>query len=72
MLHGLVGVDVAPYVTQVEAAGPAAVAAAARTIRPEALTWVVVGDLARIEPALRELGVAPVQVLDADGQPLAR
>ena len=54
---------------QVEAAGPDEVAAAARTIRPDALTWVVVGDLAKIAPELRELGLAPVQVLDADGQP---
>ena len=54
---------------QVEAAGPDEVAAAARTIRPDALTWVVVGDLAKIAPELRDLGLAPVQVLDADGRP---
>ena len=50
------------------ATGPAEVAAAAGTIRPDALTWVVVGDLARISPELRALDLAPLQVLDADGR----
>lgn len=42
-------------------------AAAARLIHPEALTWIVIGDLAAIEPAVRKLGIGPVQVLDPDG-----
>ena len=46
------------------------VRSAAGVIQPEALTWVVVGDLAKIEQPVRELFGAdvPVQVLDADGE----
>jgi len=55
----------------IEAQTPESVAAAARTLlRPEAMTWFVVGDLAKIEPALRKLKLGPVQVLDADGKVL--
>jgi zinc protease len=41
--------------------------AASRLIHPDALTWVVVGDLAAIEGPVRKLGLGDVQVLDADG-----
>jgi zinc protease len=44
--------------------------AAARAFRPEALTWVIVGDLSRIEQPIRGLGLGTVQVLDADGNVL--
>ncbi len=46
------------------------VRAAAGVIQPDALTWVIVGDLAKIEQPVRELfGTSvPVQVLDADGE----
>jgi zinc protease len=45
---------------------------AAGAINPDALTWVIVGDLAKIEQPVRELFGAsvPVQVLDADGEVL--
>jgi zinc protease len=42
-------------------------AAAAKLIHPDALTWVVVGDLALIEPGIRKLDLGEVTVLDADG-----
>jgi zinc protease len=45
-------------------------AAAGKLIHPEALTWIVVGDLAAIEPAIRKLDLGEVQVLDADGNVL--
>ena len=45
-------------------------AAAGAHIRPEAMTWVVVGDLARIEAGVRALGLGEVKVLDADGEVL--
>ena len=45
-------------------------AAATRLIHPEALTWIVVGDLAVIEPAIRKLDWGEVRVLDADGNVL--
>ena len=41
-----------------------------RAFRPEALTWVIVGDLASIEEPIRGLGLGTVQVLDADGKVL--
>jgi predicted Zn-dependent peptidase len=45
--------------------------AAAREIRPEALTWVVIGDLSKIEAPVRALNLGEVTVLDADGKPVA-
>ncbi|GAA5002696.1 insulinase family protein [Pseudoluteimonas lycopersici] len=46
-------------------------AAATEVIHPEALTWVIVGDLAKIEAGIRGLDIGPVQVIDADGKPVA-
>jgi zinc protease len=43
------------------------VAAAAKVFDPGALTWVVVGDLKKIEDKVRALDFGPVTVLDADG-----
>lgn len=57
---------------RVEAMTPAQVAEAARTLRPGALTWVVVGDLEQTEAPVRALGLGEVQVIDADGQPVSR
>ncbi len=44
--------------------------AAAKLARPEALTWLVVGDLSKIEADIRKLKLGPVTVLDAAGQTL--
>ncbi len=56
------------FVTHAQALSPQAVNAAARKlVQPQALTWVVVGDLSRIEQPIRALNWAEVQVLDADG-----
>ena len=44
--------------------------AAAKLIKPGALTWVIVGDLSKIEPSVRKLQLGEVQVLDADGRKL--
>ncbi len=50
---------------------PETVAAAARQlVHPEALTWFVVGDLAKIEASIRKLNLGEVSVLDADGRKL--
>jgi len=46
------------------------VRAAAATLDANALTWVVIGDLAQIEAPVRELGLGEVVVLDADGSVL--
>ncbi|MFO0028394.1 MAG: M16 family metallopeptidase [Pseudomonadota bacterium] len=43
-------------------------AAARAVIKPSAMTWVVVGDLSKIEQGIRGLGLGEVQVLDAGGK----
>ena len=45
-------------------------AAAREALVPARLTWVVIGDLAKIEQPIRDLALGAVQVLDADGKPL--
>jgi len=45
-------------------------AAARAVIRPSAMTWVVIGDLAKIEQGIRALGLGDVQILDLDGRAL--
>ncbi len=44
--------------------------AAVDVVHPEALVWVVVGDLAKIEAGIRELGFGEIVLLDADGNEL--
>lgn len=41
--------------------------AATKTIHPQSVIWIVVGDRARIEPKIRELGYSRIAVIDADG-----
>jgi len=53
-----------------EALTDAEVVQASRLLQPEAQTWVVVGDLSKIEAPLREALGENVQVIDADGQVL--
>src|SRR5690606_3866065 len=55
---------------EIEGLTPAQVAKAAGTIDPDALTWVVVGDLDQIGAPVRALELGTVQVLDADGNPV--
>ncbi len=45
-------------------------AAAEEVIRPDNMVWVVVGDRAKIEAGIRELGYGDIQMMDADGNPL--
>ena len=40
-------------------------------VKPQALTWVIVGDLSKIEQPVRALNLGEVQVIDADGKPVA-
>jgi predicted Zn-dependent peptidase len=42
-------------------------AAAKQVIRAEPLTWVIVGDLSKIEAGVRALDLGKVSVIDADG-----
>ncbi|HEX5305899.1 MAG TPA: pitrilysin family protein [Dyella sp.] len=46
-------------------------AAAKEVIHPNQLTWVIVGDLSRIKQPLAKLDLGAMQVLDADGKPVA-
>ena len=58
------------YAQRISALTTADIARAAKVvIKPASLTWVVVGDRAKIEEGLRATGVA-VKVVDADGKPV--
>jgi zinc protease len=59
------------FVGEVEALSPAQLqAAGAELVHPEALTWIVVGDLSVIETNVRKLDLGEVKVLDLDGHVL--
>jgi zinc protease len=45
-------------------------AVAEKLLRPEKMIWVVVGDKAKIEAAVRELNLGPLEYVDADGNPV--
>jgi len=45
-------------------------AAAQEIIKPQSLTWVIVGDLSKIEEGVRALQLGEVQVVDDNGKPL--
>ena len=47
-------------------------ASAGKLIHPDALTWIVVGDLAKIEKPVRALKLGDVTVLDADGNVVSK
>jgi len=54
-----------------EALTPAAITRAARDLlRPDAMSWVIVGDLSKIEAKVRSLGLGAVEVWDAEGRKL--
>ena len=59
------------YRERVEELGPEDIKTSARsTLAPDSLTWVVVGDLSKIEAPIRALGLGEVTVRDADGNAL--
>lgn len=51
---------------------PAVTEAAQELLHPDRLTWVVIGDWAEIEEAVRGLGIGEVRRIDAQGRALAR
>jgi predicted Zn-dependent peptidase len=55
---------------RIEGLNPAIVNDAAKTLKADALTWVVVGDLSKIEAGIRGLNLGEVQVIDTDGKPV--
>ena len=55
------------YASNVRALDEGALAAAAKAyIRPEEIVWIVVGDLAKIEAGVRELGLGEVTKITAE------
>jgi zinc protease len=61
------------YVGDLTALTPARVnESAGRLIHPDALTWIVVGDLAKIEKSVRALNFGEVTILDTDGKVISR
>jgi zinc protease len=61
------------FVGEITALTPARVnAVAGDLIHPESLTWVVVGDLAKIEKPVRALNFGEITVLDTDGKPVGQ
>jgi zinc protease len=68
LTYGLPDTYLNEFVGKVGALSPADLqSAAARLIRPDALTWVIVGDVAAIEAPIRKLSLGEVKVLDVDG-----
>ena len=51
---------------------PAVRASVDELIHLDRLIWVVVGDLAKIEPGIRELGLGEIRFIDPDGNPVSR
>jgi len=49
---------------------PETVTSAASILNPDAMTWVVVGDLSKIEAGVRAAGLGEVEVWDAEGNRL--
>ena len=56
---------------EIQALTPEQVKAAATTLDPGKLTWVVVGDLKQIEQPIRALNLGEISIVDADGKPVA-
>ena len=42
--------------------------AAKKLLRPEQVVWVVVGDRAKVESTLKELGYGEIRLIDVDGK----
>jgi zinc protease len=71
LTYGLPDSYLNDFVGEVEALTAAQLqAAGTELVHPEALTWIVVGDLAAIEPNVRKLDLGEIKVLDTDGHVL--
>ena len=59
------------FTGKVEALTPEqANALAARSITPNRLVWLVVGDMSKVETGVRALNLGEVRKIDVDGKPL--
>ena len=59
------------YAAKVRAVDTAAVTDAAQIIDPAKIVWVVVGDRAKVEAGLKELGLGAPKLIDGEGRPVA-
>jgi zinc protease len=57
---------------KIEAMTPATVQQAVSAFDPKQMTWIIVGDLSKIEAGVRGLNLGEVTVVDADGKPVAK
>ena len=62
----------ATYGDRVRAVRPAEVTAAAQQILGQGATWLVIGDLSKIESAIRALNLGEVKVIPADARSLPK
>jgi zinc protease len=61
------------YIPSVQAVAAASAGSVAKKyVHPGALLYIIVGDVAKIEPGLRELKIGDIGVLDAAGNPVSR
>ncbi len=60
--------DVTTLKSRYEAMGLASVQKAANTLKPDFLTWILVGDREKIEADVRSLDMGPVEIWDKDGK----
>ncbi|MCX6234602.1 MAG: hypothetical protein NT175_07740 [Bacteroidetes bacterium] len=44
--------------------------AAKRLMLPDQIQWVIVGDRAKIEQGIREMGIKDIYFVDGDGNPV--
>jgi zinc protease len=44
--------------------------AATAVVHPNGFVWVIIGDREKIETGIRELGFGPLEIIDADGNPV--
>lgn len=59
------------YAGAVRSLTPEQVGKAAKdALRPDGIVWVIVGDRAKVEAGLKELGFGEVRLIDADGRPV--
>ena len=69
LTYGLPDSYLNDFVGEVEALTPPQVqTAGAELVHPEALTWIIVGDLAVIEANVRKLDFGDIKVLDVEGR----
>lgn len=71
LVYGLPDSYYNDLVGKVDDLTPASLSAAAgKLIHPDALTWIIVGDLSKIEAPVRKLNFGDVTVLDSNGNKL--